>query len=561
MTHYLKQNKLLLFFAGLLSIISSLGYVFIAVLLQQLLDAAAGKNMHEFSAILAFASVYFSLLGIFMYLQSLVCKKIICIIISRIRVRTFQGIINQSIEDFGKNKTAEYISAVTNDIKLIEDNFLLPLFEVFQYTTIFTASLFVMIYFDLIVTIVVIIAIAAMFIVPGLVGSLLENRQTIFSQKLSAFTADLKDIFSGFEIIRSYSMIPYILNRFEKSNTETIRSKYSADKVIALNEGLSAFLALMVQVAVLFLSAYFIIIGRTSVGTLLGMVQVSSNLANPLLMLFTNVPKMKSVKPIIDKLNDFAEYREVNNHENHKALFEISIFAKDLSFSYDGKKDILHNISWQIEKGKKYAIVGKSGCGKSTLIKLLTGCYSTYKGTIFYDGKELKSLDKNAVVQLSSIIHQNVYLFDETIEDNICLHESYPEDRLHEVLEKSGIDEFTAQIPEGVSYKAGEAGSNLSGGQRQRIAVARALIRNKPLLILDEGTSAIDMQTAYDIESRLLKLRDLTMITITHNMKKELLEQYDAIVYMEDGKIAEIGTFHDLIHRASAFSQYYQLKR
>lgn len=561
MKKYLRQNRILFLLTLVTSIISSFGYVFIAILLQQLLDMAMAQDLQQFMKMVFFSFIYFTLLGIFLYLQSLLGKKVICKIMYQIRLDMFKGTINYSIEDFTKKNTADYISAITNDVKILEDNYLLPLFEIIQYTVIFISSFVLMIYFDIIVTASVISAITIMFIVPSLLGGILEKKQNCFSQKIANFTTNLKDILSGFEVVKSYSMVKHMIFRFKKSNVETIKAKYSVDKLVALNEGLSAFLALMAQVVVLFLSAYFIIIGRITVGTLLGMVQVSSNLANPLLMIFTNIPKIKSVHSIVEKLNGLSEYAENEFQQNHVSEFNHCISVTDLSFSYDGQKEVLHKINCVIRKGKKYVIVGKSGCGKTSLIKLLSGYYSEYDGKILYDDMELKLLDKNDVAQLSSTIHQNIYMFDETIYDNICLHEDYSKERVDKVVKECGLEEFISELPEGLFYKVGENGSNLSGGQKQRIAVARALIREKPILILDEGTSAIDMQTAFDIESQLLQIENLTLITITHNMKKELLEKYDKIVYMEEGKIIERGTFNELVSESSGFLEYFKLKK
>ncbi len=561
MRHYLKQNKLLLFLTAFFCLISSLGYVFIAILLQELLDIAMAGEIQKFAKIIIFSLFYFALLGIFLFLQSLFSKKIIGKVTYLIRSKTFMGIMNHNMEDFEKKNTADYISSITNDVKMIEDNYLQPMFDVIQYSIIFIASFGTMIYFDLIVTVCVVITIAIMFIVPSLFGKIMENRQSVLSQKLSELTSDLKDILSGFEVIKSYSMKTYILKKFDKSNDNTMKTKYLVDKVIALNEGLSSFLALIVQVVVLFLSAYFIITGRISVGALLGMVQASSNLANPLLMIFNNVPKIKSVSPIIKKLNDLSEVRNVNSSNQSISEFNHCISMKGLSFSYDEQKEVLKDIDCYIRKGEKHAIVGKSGCGKTTLVKLLIGYYSSYNGEILYDSTELHSLDKGMITQLSSLIHQNIYMFDESIYDNICLHEDFSKKEVDEAIELSGLNEFISQLPDGLSYQVGENGSNLSGGQRQRIAVARALIRKKPILILDEGTSAIDMQTAFDIESRLLKMEGLTMITITHNMKKELLEMYDNIIYMENGTIIDNGTFDKLINTSPAFLDYFELKK
>ena len=551
MKSYIKQNKILFITTILVSVISSLGYVFMAILLQQLLDIAVGKDIQQFIRTVLFSIFYFAVLGIFLYLQSLLSKKVICKIMCQIRSDVFQGTVYHSIEDFNKKNTADYISIITNDVKMIEDNFLLPLFEVVQYTVIFTASFLLMIYFDIIVTVCVIVAIAIMFLIPSFLGKSLEKRQKKYSSKLADFTVGLKDILSGFEIIKSYSMKRYVIQRFSKENEETIRSKYSVDRLLALNEGISSFLALMVQIVVLFLSAYFIITERITVGTLLGMVQVSSNLANPLVMIFTNVPKIKSIQPIAEKMQNISQYSLAHSQKEHISSFDFCVCTKDLGFSYDKHKEILNEINCTIEQGKKYVVIGKSGSGKSTLIKLLAGYYSDYTGTIKYDNRELNLLDRNDVAQLSSIIHQNIYMFDETIQDNICLHEDYPQEMIDKVVMESGLYEFISELPEGLLYQVGENGANLSGGQKQRIAVARALIRNKPILILDEGTSAVDMQTAYDIENRLLKIKNLTIITITHHLRKELLEKYDEIICMDHGKIIEKGTWNELVSNHS----------
>lgn len=558
---YMKQNKVLLLFTILTSIIASLGYVFMAVLLQKLLDIAVEKNMQQFIPMVLFSIFYFVMLGIFLYLQSLLSKRITCKIIKQIRTDVFKGIVSQSMGDFGKRNTADYLSIITNDVKMIEDNFLLPFFEVVQYTVIFISSFVLMIYFDVIVTIVVFVAITLMFLVPSLLGKELEKRQNTLSSQLADFTTKLKDILSGFEIIKSYSMKQYVIQKFDKENSDTIHTKYSVDKLFALNEGLSSFLALMVQIVVLFLSAYFIITERITVGTLLGMVQVSSNLANPLIMIFTNIPKIKSIQPIIEKLTVLSKYELNEVPKKQSATFNSVVSISNLSFAYEKQNRVLDKINLHIEKGKKYVIVGKSGCGKTTLVKLLAGYYTEYSGKILYDNTDLNMMNENDIVQLSSIIHQNIYMFNESVYDNICLHEDYSKESIDKAVKASGLNDVIEKLPEGLLYEAGENGSNLSGGQKQRIAVARALIRNKPILILDEGTSAIDMQTAYDIENHLLKIEGLTIITITHNLKKELLELYDNIFYMENGEIIERGTFEELTSVPSRFLKYLTIKK
>ena len=160
-----------------------------------------------------------------------------------------------------------------------------------------------------------------------------------------------------------------------------------------------------------------------------------------------------------------------------------------------------------------------------------------------------------------AMIHQNVYMFDKSIKDNICLFKDFTEANINAALESSGADKFINNIEDGLNYLVGENGCNLSGGQRQRIAIARALIQKTPILILDEGTSAIDMQTAYDIESKLLNIEDLTLINITHKMSEELLGLYNEIIYMENGLIIENGTFKELINKEEKFLDFYSFAK
>lgn len=555
---YLKQNKVLLCFTIVCSMISSLGCVLIAIILQKIMDIVMIGDMHAFINMLLLSVCYVLGLGIFLFLQSLFTKKIVCKITYTLRNDMFQGILKQSMGDFTKQQTADYLSAIQNDVKMIEDNYLVPFFEILQYVVIFLGSLSVMIYFDVIVTICVVIAILCMLIIPSLFGTMMEKHQHRYSEHLSIFMNNVKDALSGFEVLKAYTMMSYITTRYQKQNQKLMNVKYQVDTWMSVNEGVSMTLSFAIQIFVVLLSAYFIMIGRIQAGALLGLIQASSNLANPLLLIFSNIPKVKSVEPIMKKITGYITYENTVFSGRRTPTFEKEIVFDHVYFSYQDNQPVLQDICLSIQPGKKYALVGKSGCGKSTLIKLLAGYYVDYTGTISYDQQALSTLDCTKVSALSSIIHQNVYMFDESIENNICLHEIYAKEAMQEAIESSGLHDFLEQIEGGLSYLLQENGANLSGGQKQRIAVARALIRQKPLLILDEGTSAIDMQTANDIEGRLLKKESLTLITITHAMKPELLGCYDQIIYMENGCIIEMDSFHNLMKKQDKFYKFFQ---
>lgn len=215
---YLKQNKVILCFTIVCSMISSLGCVLIAIILQKIMDIVMIGDMQAFINMLLLSVCYVLGLGIFLFLQSLFTKKIICKITYSLRNDMFQGILKQSMGDFTKQQTADYLSAIQNDVKMIEDNYLVPFFEILQYVVIFLGSLSVMIYFDVIVTICVVIAILCMLIIPSLFGTMLEKHQHRYSEHLSLFMNNVKDALSGFEVLKAYTMMSYITTRYQKQN-------------------------------------------------------------------------------------------------------------------------------------------------------------------------------------------------------------------------------------------------------------------------------------------------------------------------------------------------------
>jgi len=258
--------------------------------------------------------------------------------------------------------------------------------------------------------------------------------------------------------------------------------------------------------------------------------------------------KVKSTRPIRDKLSTYASYHKDDESNNKYIGFNDNITLKDISFGYDDESNFrLQSINLSIPKGGKFAIVGASGSGKSTLINLITGRETNYTGEILIDNVSIRDIGETPLNQLIAINHQNIFLFEGTVKDNICLFQECDQDKLDAALRKSGVIKFLPDLNESINTYIGENGNKLSGGQKQRIALARAFLQEKPILILDEGTSAIDLQTGFDIENGLLHDSNLTLITITHRLSAELLLQYDKIIVLENGTIKEIGSYEHVM--------------
>jgi ABC-type multidrug transport system fused ATPase/permease subunit len=559
MKKYIRQNRGTLIVTIAIGVLYSVMSAFFAIIVQQLIDIAVKEDIASFVRMVIFTCVYILFCGCIHLFHATLCKKIICRITQALRFDIFRGVFKRNMSDFKSVNSADYISALTNDIKLIEDNYCIPLLQGLSGAVELAASAAILIYFSPIIFITLVMLIILLTVIPGLFNKVLEKRQSNFSNKMAELTILIKDFLSGFEVITSYRMTLHTEQSFGDENKTTTKSKYAVDSVTAAVESVSTVLGSAVLIVIFCVAVYLIIKGYITVGVLVGVLQVSGQIVNPIQILSQSVPKIQGTKSVIKRLTDLREYQRITLTGDKEPVFNNEITVRDIYFKYENGNEVLRGVTCQFKKDKKYAIIGKSGCGKTTLINLLNGCFDNYKGEILFDGTELHSLKIERVNEIIAVIHQNVYVFDETIRNNICLYKDVPNDTLKLVLARSGVDTFLDDTRT-IDTDAGENGANLSGGQRQRIAVARALAQNNPILILDEGTSAIDMQTAYDIESRLLQLDNLTLITITHSLNPELLKSYDRIIFMEEGQICESGTFEELISAKAAFYDFYNVK-
>lgn len=538
MKKYWKKNGIFLTVTLMAGILASVLASGVAVLLQKVVDVAVTKQTEAFGKLFLFAVGYILMLCVMNYISALMEKYLTEKMIKQYRQDIFKGIMDRRpIRYYGEN-TADYISALTNDMKLIEDNYIAALLNTFQLVVMFAVTLVILLILSPMVTAILILTFLLMFLLPATIGRCLEKRQDRVSAQMATFTEKLKDILSGYEVLRSYDQIEAAKHRFQEENEEETRVRFRAARLFALNEGLSDTLAVLSTITVIFVSAYLVLIGQITMGTLLALVQLSSSFMAPVMLLMQNVPRIQSMRAVIARLNSYAEDDPaVKPLPLELPSFEKGIELDGASFSYDGEQTVLSDITMRIDKGGKYAVMGPSGCGKTTLIKLLLGYFEDYGGSIRYDGRELRTLDMDKIAGIISVIHQNVYLFNLSVRENILLFEEFDEAALAEAVEKSGVSLFIDEKEGGLDHGAGENGALLSGGQRQRVALARALIRRAPFVILDEGTSALDRKTACEIESRLLKDEELTLLTITHNPDPLLMRRYDGIYRMNDGRL------------------------
>ncbi|WP_040413591.1 ABC transporter ATP-binding protein [Clostridium thermobutyricum] len=543
MNKYIFKFKFSLFTTVLIRSIGALMQVFIALLLRNIIDIAVGGNLSDFYKISIFALIYFLLMGINHYFtgasEALYLKKTI----NYLREDIFKGIMNKNHSNFSSDNTASYISNLTNDINLVETNYIVPYLMMIGDIVIFIATVIVLLYINPWVTLVLFLTGTLMLLVPLLFSKPLSYSQNTLSENLKLFTTNIKDIFSGYEVIKSYNMESDIKKEFKNNNLNLSKSKFKSQHLQAIADAASLILAIGCQTSGIIVGGYFLIKGNLTVGSLIAILNLGNGVSGPIMWIIQKATMIKGMSEVNKKLIKIIDEGKIPDNREPLKSFNKDIVIKDLNFSYNDEKLILNNLNFKFEKNKKYALVGESGCGKSTLIKVLLGYYTNYEGSVKIDDSEVKDLNSNSIGKFLSVIHQNVYMFHKSIKDNITLSKDFKTEELENSLSLSGVKKFLPLLDKGLDTSVGENGSNISGGQKQRIAIARAMIRETPILILDEGTSALDLKTASDIEQVLLSQENLTVITITHKLDEAMLNKYDKILFMKDGKITESGDF------------------
>jgi len=559
MFNFIKKHKLLFASVLLISVIVSASIVLIAFILQEVVDSALQQNWTHFQAITIKTLIFLVVFGIIHYSYGLVNAKFLQKVTIAMRQFIVNGLVNKNLDSYNKQNSSYYLSTLTNDIKQVEDNYLKPLVNIIQNGVMFVLSLAALFYLNTYVTLALLACVVLMFIGPSLLAKVLETKQNAVSKRMASFTSHIKDFLDGFDVLYSYRVLGKANKHFQEENEKTAKTRYEADHVNAINNSLSNLLGLIAQFAVILISGYLIIKGELTGGGLIALVQLSGSIVSPVVTIFSEAPKMKSVKSIVERILEIGQFggeekQEIQTLASHE-LQPKEINLKQVQFSYGGEqqKQALKDINLNIKTGKKYAIIGESGCGKSTLVKLIAGHFVPTEGQLLLDGT---IVDNQKLTRLIAMVSQNVFLFDDTVKHNIALYEQFSDDKWAYAITHSGTNKFIDQIDNGLEGLVGEGGSSLSGGQRQRISIARALIRNKPIVILDEGTSALDMQTSHEVESNLLNNDRLTLLTITHQINENLLKKYDQIIYMEAGKIVECGTYDELMARGSQFKQF-----
>ena len=530
-------------------------------LMQQLIDAASGLPGALPLGQLAWITGGFILLcAALMLLKYASEPRFIEKAMRQYKDFAFQKLTEKSISSFRAESTAAYLSALTNDAASIEADDLSQLLSVITKAVTFFGALAMMLWYSPLMT-----AIAAGVTVLPLIASVLTGGQLQAAEKRVSdrnrdFTAALSDCLGGFSVVKTFRAEKEIFRLFAESNRALEQEKFSRRRLKALVGMIGAVTGIIAQLGVFLAGAYLALTGK---GLTAGAVILFVNLMNFMIEPVAELPALlaarKAARGLIAKLADALEQDEVQPDGVQIAPLMRQLRLEDVRFSYDGETEILRGVSAVFDAGKAYAIVGASGSGKSTLLNLLTTPGMAYAGKILLDGTELHTVSPESLYETVSVIQQNVFVFNASIRDNVTMFRSFPPEELAQAVRRAQLEALLAE--RGEDYLCGESGSGLSGGEKQRISIARSLLKHASVLLADEATAALDAQTAHQVTDDILSLSGVTRIVVTHTLEQAALRRYDGILVLKDGRIAESGSFDDLMAQKGYFYALYTVSQ
>jgi len=535
-----------------------------AYLVKPLLDEIfVHRDAHLLNLLpLALLAVFF-VKGIFYFLQSYFLEMVGQCVIRDLRTRVYDHIMDQPLRFFHKTPTGELISRIINDVSIVQNSVSYTLIRALRDFCSVFGLLGVIFYMDLRLAFIT-LAFLPMVGVPIIVfGRKFRKISTSYQEKLGEATSQLHETIAGVSIVKAFCMEPFEKKRFAARMQNIMNILLSETWYNSLSHPCIEMLAGLGMAIIIWFGGSQVLDGHSTPGAFMAFLTA-------LLMLYEPVKGMSKVNSSIQQgvaaahriftlLDVRSDIREMPGSVDMPPFRQHIEFA-DVTFGYENDIPVLHRLSFRVNRGEVLAVVGPSGGGKTTLTNLLLRFYDVDQGSLMFDGIDIRNYTLASLRRQIALVSQQTILFNDSVRNNIAYgRDDCSEEELRAAARAAYALDFIEALPRGFDTVIGESGSRLSGGQRQRLSIARALLKDAPILILDEATSALDNESEREVQQALDNLmHNRTTIVIAHRLST--IQSADRIVVLKEGRLTEEGKHSELLALDGEYSYLYHLQ-
>lgn len=472
-------------------------------------------------------------LGILTAMANNYYKKQAAVVMKKYYIRK---VFAKNIAEFQKENNAKYLSSMTNDFNTLEKNLIEGVYTVGNCIVKFIVGAWLLSTVDprMILLAVVIIAV-------NLGMSLITSKPTKKAYKersdmFDGYTSYIKEILSAFHIVKNYNLQEKVTEDYYEKSDAIQHKGYLIERMLSFIFASENFFTSASIYGLVCGVGYLVILGKVTAGGLLLVVNGIQKMMWPLFDLSEALPKIFTTGDLVSKMEKTLENSDHYTETVEITEFKDSIDFNEVQFSYEESEQLtLKDINLTVRKNGKYLIVGPSGGGKSTLLKLFRKYFNPTEGRICIDGVDLRDITRESYYKLVANIEQQVFIFEDSVKNNITLYKDYSEEELSSAIDAAGLTEFVKGLPHGLDTIIYDNGKNISGGERSRIVIARALLSRASILFMDEAFASLDMERAREIEKTILALKDITVINVSHIIFKDTRDLYDRVITVKKG--------------------------
>ena len=528
--------------------------------LQYYITKLSAERGKEYALLLTVALVISTFLfkNLFNYFASQHLTKVKNGVLRDLREKMYDKIISLPISYYSEKRKGDVMARMLGDVNEVQNSFFMVLELIVKEPLTIIFAIIAMMRISLELTLFVFIFIPISGFIISKIGKSLKSKSQNAQKENGFLISIVEESLGGLKVVKSYNSEVYFKTIFNNSIDRLLRLNNSIGKKNNLASPMSEFMGIVTIAVLLWYGGNLVLVDETLNGALfIVYLGLAYNILTPAKSISKASYAVKNGLAAAERVFEILEVENtITNKENaiNKDTFNDKISIENINFSY-AEENVLKNFSLEVPKGKTVALVGQSGSGKSTIANLLTRFYDVQEGTVKIDGIDIKDMTLHSLRDLMGLVTQDSILFNDTIKNNIRLgKQDATDEEIITALKIANAYEFVKDLPNGIETNIGDAGGKLSGGQKQRLSIARAVLKNPPIMILDEATSALDTESEKFVQIALENMmQNRTSIVIAHRLST--IQKADKIVVMQKGEIVEQGTHDELLAINGTYSK------